>query len=154
MAAPAVERCHTLLMPSGTNDNPDLKHLFIVCTDQCDHGYHVLVSVTGWTNHLCDGTCRLGAGDHPFLYKDSYVFYRKARVEESSVIAKGIESGHFELKDPMSDDWVKKIMAGLCASDHTPRKVKKYANCPPPAPAKAEMPKLSKLEQTRKRYIG
>lgn len=117
-------------MPSGTYHDPGAKHLFIVCTDECDQGNHVLVSITGWTNQLYDGTTRLGKGDHPFLYKDSYVFYRKARIESSTVISNGIEAGHFDVKDPMSDEWVKKIMDGLCKSPHTPRKIKKYANCP------------------------
>ena len=124
-------------MPSGTYHDPDAKHLFIVCTDCCDKGCHVLVSITGWTNHLCDGTTKLGAGDHPFLYKDSYFFYRKARIESSAAIEKGIEDGLFEVQDPMSDAWVKKIMEGICASIHTPRKVKKYANCPPEKPRHA-----------------
>ena len=90
----------------------------------------MLVSITGWTNHLCDGTCKLGKGDHPFLYKDSYVLYRKARVETAETIAKGVESGLFECKEDISDEWVAKIMKGLCDSIHTPKKVKQYANCP------------------------
>jgi hypothetical protein len=127
-----VQRCHALLMPSGTYHEPDRKHLFIVCTDKCKEGNHILVSITGWTNHLCDDTTRLKAGDHPFLYKDSYVFYRKARIESSTLLQSGIESGDFELHDTLiSDEWVKKIMEGICSSIHTPRKVKKYANCPP-----------------------
>jgi hypothetical protein len=116
-------------MPSGTYHNPGLKHLFVVCTDACEHGLHILVSITGWTNNLCDGTTRIGAGEHPFLYKDSYVFYRKARVESSDVILAGINTGLFELKDPISESWMAQITAGICASMHTPRKVKKYAGC-------------------------
>jgi hypothetical protein len=124
-------------MPSGTYDDPDRKHLFVVCTDECDEGNHILVSITGWTNHLCDATTRLGKGDHPYLYKDSYIFYRKARIESSATILAGIESGAFDEHDPMPDTWVKKIMDGICKSIHTPRKVKKYANCPEdPKPTK------------------
>jgi hypothetical protein len=118
-----------MLMPSGTNDNPDQKHLFIVCSDACAEGNHLLVSITGWINHLCDGTTRLGKGDHPFLYKDSYVFYRKARIEHGDAISKGVAAGEFVLKEPISDDWVKAIMLGICESPQTSRKVKKYAGC-------------------------
>ena len=116
-------------MPSGTYHNPELKHLFVVCSDACAEGNHVLVSITGWTNDLCDGTTKLSVGDHPFLYKDSYVFYRKARIESSAVLAKGLETGAFEVKEPMNEELVAKIMLGLCASIHTPRRVKKYAGC-------------------------
>lgn len=85
---------------------------------------------------------RLGKGDHPYLYKDSYVFYRKARIESSATILAGIETGAFDEHDPMSDEWVKKIMDGLCKSIHTPRMVKKYANCPEePKPKKFEIVK-------------
>lgn len=139
--AHSVKKCHALLMPSGTYDNPDLKHLFIVCSDACEEGNHVLVSITGWTNHLCDGTTKLGKGDHPFLHKDSYVLYRKARVESSEAISKGVESGLFDCKDDISAQLVEKIMKGLCESIHTPKKVKKYAGCPAAStPSKPEKP--------------
>jgi hypothetical protein len=124
-------------MPSGTYHRPDLKHLFIVCTDACENGNHVLVSITSWTNDLCDGTTRLSKGDHPFVRKDSYMFYRGARIENAEVIQVGLDEGKFEFyEDPMSDEWVKKIMDGLCKSIHTPKKVKKYANCPEPTQPK------------------
>jgi hypothetical protein len=121
-------------MPSGTYHDPNQKHLFIVCTDACPEGNHIIVSVTGWTNDLCDGTTRLAKDDHPFLYKDSYVFYRKARIEHCSALAKGVEAGVFDVKEAMDEAWIKKIMAGLCRSKQTPRKVKKYAKCPAEKP--------------------
>lgn len=132
-------------MPSGTYHDPNLKHLFIVCTDACPEGNHIVVSITGWTNDLCDGTTRLGKDDHPFLYKDSYVLYRKARIEHCSVLTKGVEGGTFEEKDAIDEAWVLKIMVGLCKSKQTPRKVKKYANCPAesdagPTPAPTSKP--------------
>lgn len=122
-------RCHAMLMPSGTSENPDLKHLFLVCSDACNEGKHILVSITGWTNDLCDGTTRLKKGDHPFLHKDSYVFYRKARIEEGSILAKGIASGTFVLKDSADAALIDLVRLGLCASKQTPKKVKKYAGC-------------------------
>ncbi|UFW49692.1 MULTISPECIES: hypothetical protein [Bradyrhizobium] len=125
----AASRCHAMLIPSGTFEDPDRKHLFVVCSDACADGKHVLVSITGWTNDLCDGTTRLKKGDHPFLYKDSYVFYRKARIEDGSVLTSGIDSGAFVLKEPMDAGLVDLIMEGICASKQTPRKVKKYAGC-------------------------
>lgn len=124
-------RCHALLMPSGTSHDPSKKHLFIVCTDACGDGKHLIVSITGWTNHLCDGTTRLAPGCHPFVNKHSYIFYRKAQIETAAALSAGVGSGAFILhNDPMDAAIVAAIMKGVCESIHTPRKVKRYANCP------------------------
>src|SRR5437764_12129249 len=127
MAAYVACKCHTLLLPSGTYNDPNRKHLFIVCTDACKAGNHVIVSVTEWQNHLCDGTTRLAVGDHPFITKDSYIFYRKARIESGAALAAGVASGLFVPRNPASDALVAKILKGICDSIQTPRKVKKYA---------------------------
>jgi hypothetical protein len=93
----------------------------------------LIVSVTGWTNNLCDSTTRLAVGTHRFINKDSYVFYRKARIEFSDVLSRGVDAGIFIPHDPISEEMLIEILAGICASVQTPRKVKRYANCPSPA---------------------
>jgi len=125
-----AQKCHAMLMPSGTYHDPNKKHLFIVCTDKCAQGKHLLVSVTGWTNDLCDPTTRLAPGVHTFIGKDSYVLYRKSRVELAIDLAAGVDGGTFIERDPISVDLLNKILAGICESEQTPRKVKSYANCP------------------------
>jgi hypothetical protein len=122
---------HTMLIPSGTDHNPDNKHLFIVCTHACNENKHLIVPITGWTNHLCDGTTRLAPGCHRFVIKDSYIFFRKARIESAAAMAAGVDSGQFVLHDAVSSPMLASIMQGICLSIQTPRKVKKYANCPP-----------------------
>jgi len=127
----AIHKCDAIFMQSGTYHRPELDHLFIVCTDACRQGNHILISITGWTNKFCDATTRLRRGDHPFIYKDSYMLYRKARIASTKEIQAGLSDGSFRRHETrMSEDWVKKIMDGLCKSIHTPWKVKKYANCP------------------------
>lgn len=42
----------TLLIPSGPTHDPDKKHLFVVCTDACAEGRHLLVPINSWTNDL------------------------------------------------------------------------------------------------------
>jgi hypothetical protein len=117
-------------MQSGTSHDPDRKHLFIVCTDVCSEGKHLIVSITGWTNHLCDPTTRLVPGCHKFIHKESYVFFRKARIETAEALATGVDGGQFILSDPMDPIIVASILKGICDSIQTPRKVKKYAGCP------------------------
>lgn len=136
-------RCHALLMPSGTSHDPHKKHLFVVCTDVCGDGKHLIVSITGWTNHLCDGTTKLAPGCHRFVNKDSYVFYRKARIETAAALTAGVDSGQFVLDDPMDATIVAAIMKVVCDSIQTPRKVKIYAKCPAAnSPSKPAQPRV------------
>lgn len=122
---------HALLMPSGTGHDPGRKHLFIVVTDACAEGKHLLASITSWTNDLCDGTTRLDPGCHPFVYKDSYILYRKAVIEAAAVLSTGVDAGIFtQHKTPIDAAIIARIMTGICQSIFTPRKVKRYANCP------------------------
>jgi hypothetical protein len=133
-----AKKCHAMLMPSGTSVDPTKKHLFIVCTDKCANGKHLLVTVTGWTNNLCDATTRLAAGEHPFITKDSYILYRKCRIETAEDLGKGVDGGIFIPRDAAGNELMAKILAGICTSEQTPRKVKRYAGCPEPqAPAPA-----------------
>jgi len=124
-------KCHALLIPSGTYHDPARKHLFIVCTDCCEKGMHLLVSITGWTNDLCDPTVRLRPGDHPFINKDSYAFFRKARIESAKALQAGVDQGLFIEHTTASQALVTRIMQGVCGSTQTPRKVRQYAGCPP-----------------------
>jgi hypothetical protein len=105
--------------------------LHVVCTDPCENGDQVIVSVTTWTNNLCDGTCILQAHEHEWLQHQSYVFYRKARIESATTLDNGIRIGEFELRSDMNAQTFLRIRNGLCSSDQTPRKVKKYFGCSP-----------------------
>jgi len=134
-----ASKCHAMLMPSGTYHDPNRKHLFIVCTDACPNKNHLVVCITGWTNDLCDGTTRICPADkvHKFITKDSYIFYRKARIESAAALSRGVDEGTFVLQDPISEAFRQKVLAGICASKQTSRKVKIYAGC------KMEDPKKS-----------
>jgi hypothetical protein len=136
-----ASKCHTMLMPSGTYHDPDRKHLYIVCTDVCSNGNHLIVSVTGWTNDLCDATTRICPADkiHDFITKDSYIFYRKSKIEAASALSNGVDQGIFILRDPISEDFRLKILEGICASKQTPQKVKNYAGCKKSKPNKLKI---------------
>lgn len=86
-----VARAGTLLIPSGPLDNAGMRHLHIVCTDPCVERKQLVVSITTWRNNLCDGTCILDRGDHPFVVHRSWVLYRAAKIEPSSTFTNGIE---------------------------------------------------------------
>lgn len=115
----------TLLIPSGTQHNPDLKHLFIICAFRDDGGETFLVSTSTWRNDLCDGTCILNAGDHPFITTKSYVLYRKARIEPVSVIVRGVETGDLIPREPLNDKPFDRVCAGIEKSSQLPWKLKR-----------------------------
>lgn len=113
-------------MPSGTYHNPNLKHLFVVCTDIDGDGNVLLASVSSWKNDLCDPACRLPSGCHEFITKDSYVLYRKSRIEKATVIENGIRKGVLIQKDDFKKEIVVAALSGFKKSRQVPRKVVKY----------------------------
>jgi hypothetical protein len=51
----------------------------IVCTDPGSRGLSLVVSISSWTNNLCDGACVLDAGDHAFIRHQSWIVMAKSR---------------------------------------------------------------------------
>lgn len=125
-----IVKAGTLLVPSGTAQNPNQKHLHIVCSDVNEAGLVVLVSVTTWTNELCDDTCVLLEHEHPWLWKPkSYVYYRKADVFEAAALERGVTKGELEVQAPCNGQVFLRVRNGFCKSPHTPRKIKRVMGC-------------------------
>lgn len=117
-------------MPSGTYYDPDKLHLHIICTDPDDDGKVVLVSITSWTNDLCDSTCTLLRHEHPWLWKEkSWVCYRTADFHEVTALERGLTEGKIEAQENCNAQVFLKVRNGLCNSPHTPRKIKRYMGC-------------------------
>ena len=88
----------TLLVPSGPENDPDRKHLFILLTDPADAEAGVkavlmvsLSSIKAGLPH--DPACLLYPGDHPFVKRNSFVVYQKARIEEAEKVLRGVKDG-------------------------------------------------------------
>lgn len=124
-----VAKAGTLLIPSGPANDPARRHLHVVCTDPCKNGNQVIVSITTWTNDLCDGTCIMQAHEHEWLTHQSYILYRKARIEAAATLENGVRLGIFEQQAPMNGQTFLRIKNGICRSIQTPRKVKLYCGC-------------------------
>ena len=122
-------RAGTLLIPSGPAADLGRRHLHVVCNDTDEDGLNLLVSVTTWTNNLCDPTCRLEAYEHPWLTHSSYILYRKAALREATQLDAGIEQGLFTVQEPMNGQTFLRIRNGVCVSPQTPRKIKRYFGC-------------------------
>jgi hypothetical protein len=99
----------TLLIPSGTVADPDGKHWFVVATNPCDAGFHLLVSISSvMPNRVHDPTCLLEAGEHPFLNRQSYVFYRMPRQLGHGGIIRCASTGLYVPKESCTETVLKK----------------------------------------------
>lgn len=113
-------------MPSGTEDRPDLKHLFVICTDADGTGQHLLLNVTKWRNDLCDNTCIFDEGAHEFIKHKSYVLYRKARIETAQALLNGVREGIFHPKECLEQQHFERVCKGILVSPHIPRGMKQF----------------------------
>lgn len=116
-------------MPSGPSNEPDRKHLHIVCCDPNENGEVVIISIASYVNPLCDGTCILQANDHSWLKHKSYVLYRSAQIIEAAKLEAGIASGEILKRDSMNAQAFLRLRNGICKSPHTKRKVKRFMGC-------------------------
>jgi len=117
----------TLLIPSRTLLDPDGRHLFVVLTNRCDGGQHLLVSISSVKpNRGHDPTCILEAGEHPWVNRQSYVLYAKVRQVPHVGLIKCVKSGLYIPKENCDEAALKKICAGITESPMTPRWAKEY----------------------------
>ena len=116
----------TVLIPSGSADRPDLRHLFVLLCDPFgDPPKCLLVSLsTVRENAYHDPACLLYAGDHPFVKQTSYVKYSTCRLEEAAKLVRAVESGIFRQHDMMDGAVVARIIRACLSSRHTPKEIK------------------------------
>jgi len=118
----------TLLIPSGTENDKDRKHLFVLLTDPQDDDAGnkcvLLVSLSTVKPNLPhDKTCILYQGDHPFIKRESYVVYQMARIEEVAKILRGVKSGQLVAQAPMDGAIFARVCKGFEESRLTPPKL-------------------------------
>jgi hypothetical protein len=117
----------TLLIASGTVAHPDKMHLFVIVTDKCDAGFHLLFSfcrIIAGVFH--DPACVAKAGEHEFLAADSYVFYQKPEQLRHDAMIKCVGGWTYKPKADLSAALFERVCAGVTASRFTPRWAKDY----------------------------
>lgn len=118
---------NTLLLPSGTFESPDKKHLFIIMTAVCQNGQHLLLSVSSIKESVKhDVTCELEVGCHPFITAASYIFYAKAAQVRSDLLVKCVDGWVYTPKERLADNVFQRVSAGVGRSPFTPRWAKRY----------------------------
>ncbi len=117
----------TVLIPSGPSN-----HLHIIC---CDPVFYprtasecvLVVNVSSIKQGIdYDRTCELRVGDHPFIVKPSYIYYRKADVFGSDNISRCVADGTFTVHQDCSSSTFERILAGFEVSEEVRPKVLKF----------------------------
>ncbi|QUS39286.1 hypothetical protein RPMA_10895 [Tardiphaga alba] len=122
---PSKKKC--ILIPSGTHDDPDRHHLFVILTEACEQGFHLAVSlssVKAGVKH--DPTCVLDAGCHDFVTAQSFVMYGKIEKLRSAHISKCVAGWTYKPRGEMPDEQFTRICDGVEASDFTPGWARHY----------------------------
>lgn len=122
---PSKRKC--ILVPSGTQDDPDRHHLFVILTDACEEGFHLAVSLSSVKQGMKhDTTCVLDAGCHDFVTKKSFAMYGKIEKLRSTHLSKCVAGWLYKPKGEMPDEYFDRICAGVEKSDFTPGWAQKY----------------------------
>ena len=118
----------TLLIPSGPPQDPSQKHLFVILTDpvstEAGSKGVLLVGVSSVRPDLFhDPACLLYPGDHPFIGRKSFVYYRMARIEDAQKLINGVKQGVLVPRDTLAGDIFARVCQGLTESRHTAPKI-------------------------------
>jgi len=114
-------RKDTLFIPSG----PKGDHLYVITTDACGKGMHVLACLCSIKEgQFYDETCLVTVGEHEFVTRDSYIAYNFARVEGGNRIGMLVEKQLWRPDVPASEELTQRILDGYMRSPFTPRFVK------------------------------
>lgn len=121
----------TLLIPSGPQQNPDQKHLFILLTDPVSMAgggkESLLVGMASVRQGFFhDPACLLYPGDHPFITRQSYINYRMARIEDSEKLVRGVKQGALIPKEILAGEIFARVCHGLTESRHTAPKILEF----------------------------
>ena len=116
-------RCGTLLIPTG----PAGDHLFVITTDACRDGRHLLVNLsTIRPGTFHDTTCELQIGEHPFVTAPSYVVYRGAMIQPAERLSRMVDGWVYKAHQDATEQLTARMLAGVGASKFTPRHIKNY----------------------------
>ena len=73
-----------------------------------------------------DDTCILTAGEHPFIVRDSYIYYEEMRIDSLLDIERGIKEKRFTKKEIISDALYFQILSGAFKSKKAARKYLRF----------------------------
>jgi len=108
----------TLLIPSGTEQDPHKRHLFVILTNRCALDSHLLVSLSRVKEGVhFDDACLFEVGEHPFVREQSFAAYRLARIVRAATLIGSVDGDYFTSKEDMSAALVERMCAGIERSE-------------------------------------
>lgn len=114
----------TLLIPSGYGNG---SHLFVIVTKKCKDGQHLLFSLSSIKPDVkYDTTCEFAVGEHPFIVKPSFVYYRQPTRLIAVKIAKLVDSGYYVTKEDFDPEQFDRLRAGIDKSPFTSPATSRY----------------------------
>jgi len=121
------EKRNTLLIPSGTFEDPERKHLFVIVTNKGENNSFLAVPVSSIKPDIYyDKTTLLPVGCHSFIRKPSYVLYEKADILKADRLIKCVEGWVYTPREKMPLPQFKAICNGVTVSEHTPQRIIAY----------------------------
>jgi len=102
-----------------------LDHLWILLTDKDADGKILMVNVTSAKSYS-DRTTVLNEGDHPFITRESVVYYQDAQVTSIEHIEAAISASLATQQGDASKELIEKLRSGLLKSPQTKNKFKQY----------------------------
>ena len=104
--------------------SPDssIKHLWIAVTVPDANGNQVIVNVSKQGEGK-DQSCILNVGDHPWLSRESIIFYAEAKITNAGAVSSAAKGRVIEYDAEVTADALTRIREGALVSPHTPGKV-------------------------------
>lgn len=111
------------MIPSGPNE-----HLFTVALGPIvlnGHGNDPQVIVVSFSSIKpglpYDTSCVVAAGAHPFITRDSFVYYREPRMYTVQELETRVASGQWRAEENCSQTLMQQVVAGFRLSRRLPR---------------------------------
>jgi hypothetical protein len=125
----ATERA-TLLIKSGSESDPDRKHLFIIlCNPVTSNKLVLLASLSSIKqDQYHDPACIIHPSEteHSFIRAPSFVVYKRLELKTEQELRKGVDvEGMIPLKT-IERKIVERIVQGVLISIHSPKKCKDF----------------------------
>jgi hypothetical protein len=102
------------------------EHLWVVITEPSGRPPEVVIASFSTDYPDKDQTVKLGPDAHPFITRNTIVFYPDATIILVEEIVARVNNKYASFHDDCSEDLLETVAQGLLNSPFTPRRVKSY----------------------------
>lgn len=115
----------TFLMPAP-GISSSTPHLWIVASDPIEEDQTVIIISITTLRYGAEQTVVLRKGEHPFIDRDSSVFYGDARLVDATDLDARVKAGQIKVHAPCPPKTLEAVRAGILASDLAPQRVQRF----------------------------